>query len=64
MGETADDYYRMFRIAAECSLMLNGRGQTYKRNYVDLVLTEQEAATVSDILNLCDEHEPADELEP
>lgn len=44
--------------------MLNGRGQTYERNYVDLVLTEQEAATVSDILNLCDEHEPADELEP
>lgn len=64
LGETADDYYRMFRIAAECSLMLNGRGHTYERNYVDLVLTEQEAATVSDILNLCDEHEPADELEP
>ena len=24
LGETADDYFRMFRIAAECSLMLNG----------------------------------------
>lgn len=31
LGETADDYYRMFRIAAECSLMLNGRGNTYEQ---------------------------------
>ena len=41
LGETADDYYRMFRIAAECSLMLNGRGNTYEQKKVDIVLTEQ-----------------------
>lgn len=44
LGETADDYFRMFRIAAECSLMLNGRGFFYERNNVDIVLTEKEAA--------------------
>lgn len=42
LGETADDYYRMFRIAAECSLMLNGRGNTYEQKKVDIVLTEQD----------------------
>ncbi|HAN44732.1 MAG TPA: hypothetical protein DCP97_05005 [Ruminococcaceae bacterium] len=26
LGESADDFYRMSRIAAECSLMLNGNG--------------------------------------
>ena len=35
LGETADDYFRMFRIAAECSLMLNGRGFSYERNNVN-----------------------------
>ena len=44
LGETADDYFRMFRIAAECSLMLNGRGFSYERNNVNIVLTEKEAA--------------------
>ena len=44
LGETADDYFRMFRIAAECSLILNGRGFSYERNNVDIVLTEKEAA--------------------
>lgn len=52
LGETADDYYRMFRIAAECSLMLNGRGNTYEQKKVDIVLTEQEAEAVGTVVDL------------
>ena len=60
LGETADDYYRMFRIAAECSLMLNGHGQAYERNNVDIVLTEKEADAVANSveLELCAYQEP------
>lgn len=60
LGETADDYMRMFRIAAECSLMLNGRGFTYERNNVDIVLTEEEAEAVANSveLDLCGYLEP------
>ena len=60
MGETADDYYRMFRIAAECSLMLNGRGNTYEQKKVDIVLTEQEAEAVGTVVDmeLCGHHPP------
>lgn len=63
LGETADDYFRMFRIAAECSLMLNGRGFSYERNNVDIVLTEQEAAAVANSveLDLCGYFEPETE---
>ena len=52
LGETADDYFRMFRIAAECSLMLNGRGFSYERNNVNIVLTEKEAAAVANSVEL------------
>ena len=60
LGETADDYFRMFRIGAECSLMLNGRGFSYERNNVDIVLTEKEAAAVANSveLDLCGYLEP------
>ena len=60
LGETADDYYRMFRIAAECSLMLNGRGNTYEQKKVDIVLTEQEAEAVGTVVDmeLCGHHPP------
>lgn len=63
LGETADDYYRMFRIAAECSLMLNGRGFSYERNNVDIVLTEKEAEAVANSveLDLCGYLEPGAE---
>lgn len=62
-GETADDYMRMFRIAAECSLMLNGRGFSYERNNVDIVLTEKEAVAVANSvrLDLCGYLEPETE---
>lgn len=60
LGETADDYYRIFRIAAECSLMLNGSGNMYERNNVDVVLTEKEADAVANAveLELCGYLEP------
>ena len=63
LGETADDYFRMFRIAAECSLMLNGRGFSYERNNVDIVLTEKEADAVANSveLDLCSYLEPETE---
>lgn len=63
LGETADDYYRMFRIAAECSLMLNGRGNIYEQKKVDIVLTEQEAETVGTVVDmeLCAHHSPQGE---
>ena len=63
LGETADDYFRMFRIAAECSLMLNGRGFSYERNNVDIVLTEKEAEAVANSveLDLCGYLKPESE---
>lgn len=63
LGETADDYFRMFRIAAECSLMLNGRGFPYERNNVEIVLTEKEAKAVANSieLDLCGYLEPESE---
>ena len=30
LGESGDDFLRMSRIAAECSMMLNGRGETVR----------------------------------
>ena len=64
LPEKADNmkraYYRMFRIAAECSLMLNGRGNTYEQKKVDIVLTEQEAEAVGTVVDmeLCGHHPP------
>ena len=53
----------MFRIAAECSLMLNGRGFSYERNNVDIVLTEKEAEAVANSveLDLCGYLKPESE---
>lgn len=59
-GQVGWIYYRMFRIAAECSLMLNGRGNTYEQKKVDIVLTEQEAEAVGTVVDmeLCGHHPP------
>ena len=57
-------------IISECSaslpsvpLMLNGRGFSYERNNVDIVLTEKEAAAVANSveLDLCGYFEPETE---
>lgn len=42
LEESADAYFKMFRIAAECSLMLNGRGREYPRDNTDLTMTPDE----------------------
>lgn len=59
LEETVDDYFQMFRIAAECSLMLNERRKT-----VDIVLTEKEDKTVANSieLNLCADQTPEVEV--
>lgn len=38
LQEGVDAFFWMSRIAAECSLMLNGRGRTYEKHNVELVL--------------------------
>lgn len=60
LGETADDYYRMFRIAAECSLMLNGSGSVYEKNNIEISLTQKEADAVAGVVDmeLCGRHTP------
>ena len=45
--EGADAFFWMSRIAAECSLMLNGRGRTYEKHNVELVLAEEEAEALA-----------------
>lgn len=49
LQEGADAFFQMARIAAECSLMLNGRGRVYERHNVELVLTEEEAETLASL---------------
>lgn len=46
LKEDADAFFWMARIAAECSLMLNGRGRTYEKHNVELILTDEEAEAV------------------
>lgn len=60
LDEGADAFYRMSRIAAECSLMLNGRGDSYNRENVELILTPNEALTLGSVLDheLCSYVEP------
>ena len=43
LEEGADAFFRMSRVAAECSLMLNGRGRVYVRETETLALREEEA---------------------
>lgn len=47
LQEGADAFFWMSRIAAECSLMLNGQGCVYEKHNVELVLTEEEAETLA-----------------
>ena len=49
-GSSADDYLRMCRIAAECSLMFNGRGQEMEREVSDITLTDEENQVLWDAL--------------
>ena len=46
LQEGVDAFFWMSRIAAECSLMLNGRVRTYEKHNVELVLKPEEAEAV------------------
>lgn len=51
LGETADDFLKMSRIAAECSMLLNGRGRTLQKSTVaELMLDNEETETVTNAL--------------
>lgn len=52
LDESGDAFLHMHRIAAECSLMLNGRGFAYERNEVPLFLTAEEADAVTNAIEL------------
>lgn len=60
-GSSADDYLRMCRIAAECSLMFNGRGQEMEREVSEITLSDEENRVLRDALEiLFDRQEPND----
>lgn len=50
LKEGADAFDWMARIAAECSLLLNGRGRVYHRESVHLVLESAQAEYLKSIL--------------
>lgn len=50
LKEGADAFLWMSRIAAECSLMLNGRGCVYEKECTELVLQKEEAELLSFLL--------------
>lgn len=53
LGETADDFLRMSRIAAECSLLLNGRGSAlHKSTFAELMLDKEQTLALVDALEL------------
>lgn len=49
LQEGADAFFWMSGIAAECSLMLNGRGRIYEKHNVELVLTDEEAEALASL---------------
>ena len=50
LEEGADAFLKMARIAAECSLMLNGHGTIYLKENVDVSLNPQQALYITDLL--------------
>ncbi len=48
--ESADAFLKMTRIAAECSLMLNGHGTIYLKENVDVSLNPKQALYLTDLL--------------
>ena len=58
--EDADAFFKMSRIAAECSLMLNGRGSTFEKKNVEAVFTPEESLALGEAIDgkLCGHLEP------
>lgn len=50
LEEGADAFLKMARIAAECSLMLNGRGSCYTKSDVDVSLNPEQALYLTNLL--------------
>lgn len=50
LEEGADAFLKMARIAAECSLMLNGHGTIYLKENVDVSLNPKQALYLTDLL--------------
>lgn len=63
LDESADAFFLMSRIAAECSLMLNGRGSSYKKENVEAVFSPQESLALGELVSkrLCEYTEPEEE---
>lgn len=60
LEESADAFLKMARIAAECSLMLNGRGSRYAKSDVDISLNPEQALYLTDLL----EKKSANSMDP
>ncbi|MCH5248376.1 MAG: hypothetical protein J1E98_00515 [Lachnospiraceae bacterium] len=50
LEESVDAFLKMSRIAAECSLMLNGRGSHYTKSDVDVSLNPEQALYLTNLL--------------
>lgn len=50
LEEGADAFLKMARIAAECSMMLNGRGSWYTKSDVDVSLNPEQALYLTNLL--------------
>lgn len=46
LDASADGFFKMCRIAAECNLILNGGGVEFSRKNVDITLTRSDAAVL------------------
>lgn len=50
LDDSADAFFRMSRIAAECSLLLNGRGCSYQQENVEFILRPEEALYLKEMV--------------
>ena len=60
LDASADAFFLMSRIAAECSLILNGRGSTFEKKNVEAVFTPEESLALGEAIDekLCGYLEP------
>ncbi|HCA31039.1 MAG TPA: hypothetical protein DEP23_16540 [Ruminococcaceae bacterium] len=63
LKENTDAFFQMSRIAAECSLMMNGRGITYEKQNIEAVFTPEESLALGAVIEkkLCEYNAPEDE---
>lgn len=63
LDDGADAFFLMSRIAAECSLMLNGRGAEYTKQNVEAVFTPKESLALGELISkrLCEYAESEEE---